>query len=133
MKRILILAIFCSMTAYSAMAQSQSEKKIAIVERYWKAYIETDLNTIAETVDKDYKCYIFNKFECGYDGLVNMIKEKKGSGESMDTYEWIVEGNKVAHTWTAEFRGTYEGMSYYFIKNGKIIEEWSCYKRVENQ
>ena len=30
-------------------------------------------------------------------------------------------------------RGTYEGMSLYIIKNGKIIEEWSCYKRVEDQ
>jgi hypothetical protein len=116
--------------AASAMAQSQQEKNKAVVERYLKAYMECDLNTIAETVSKDVKIYAFGEFWLDYDGLIQVTKEKKGTAEKISYEEWVTEGNKVVPKWTAKYKnGIYKGLTLAVIEDGKIIEWWVYFKK----
>ncbi len=113
-------------------AQSKREKYIDIVNRYATAYMDADLKTISEIVHEDYKYYFFGTYEMGYDDLLNRIKEKKGEGgKKVEAHDWVVEGDKVASTWTAYFTdATFKGMKLYIIKDDKILEEWAYYKMV---
>lgn len=126
---ILILSCFMLLTLN---AQTKREKYIDIINRYATAYNDADLKAISEIVHKDYKCYFFGNYDMNYDDLLNRIKEKKGEGEKrVDHHKWVVEGDKVASTWTAYFDDVvFKGMKLYIIKDDKILEEWAYYKMV---
>jgi hypothetical protein len=130
MKRAIILSLMCMILSASAMAQSQQEKNKALVERFLKAYMEGDLNTIAETVSKDVKMYLFGEFWLDYDGLIQVTKEKKGTAKNITYHEWVTEGNKVVAQWTATYiNGVYKGMILGVIEDGKLIEWWAYVKQ----
>jgi limonene-1,2-epoxide hydrolase len=116
--------------AATTMAQSQEEKNKTVVERFLKAYMECDLNTIAETVSKEVKMYSFGEFWLDYDGLINVTKEKKGTAEKISYEEWVVEDNKVVAKWTSFWKsGVYRGVTLGVIEDGKIIEWWAYFKK----
>ncbi|TFG89904.1 MAG: nuclear transport factor 2 family protein [Candidatus Atribacteria bacterium] len=130
MKRVIILSFVCMTLAAAAMAQSQQDKNKIIVERYLKAYMECDLNTIAETVSKEVKMYLFGEFWLDYEGLIEVTKEKKGTAEKVTYEEWVTEGNKVVAKWTSIYKnGVYRGMTLGVIEDGKIIEWYAYFKK----
>ncbi len=130
MKRAIILSIVCMIMSAAAMAQSQQEKNKTIVKRLILAQINVDLNEVANVVDKNVKGYLFGEPWFDYDGLINMYKEKKGTGEKVEFEEWVAEGNKVVVKWTAYFdSGVYKGLVSSIIENDKIIEWWAYLKK----
>ena len=130
MKRVIILSFVCMTLAAVAMAQSQQEKNKTIVERLILAQINGDLNEVADVVDKNVKGYLFSEPWFDYDGLINMYKEKEGTGEKVDFEEWVVEGNKVVVKWTAYFKtGVYKGLVLAIIEDEKIIEWYAYFKK----
>lgn len=134
MKRVIILSFMCMTLASAAMAQSQQEKNTAIVERLMLAQINGDLNEVADVVDKNVKGYFFGEPWFDYDGLINMYKEKEGSGEKVDFEEWVAEGNKVVVKWTAYFKtGVFKGMVLAKIEDDKIIEWYAYFKNQSNE
>ena len=131
MKRTTTLLIFSCLMILTLNAQSKKEKYIDILERVAIAYFDADLNTISELFHRDYKYYEFGTYGMGYDDLINRIKEKKGIGGKVEIHEWVVEGNKVACTWTAYTTdAVFKGMKLYVMKDDKILEEWAYYKVV---
>ncbi len=127
MKRVIILSFVCLTLAAAAMAQSHQEKNKTIVERLMLAQINGDLNEVADVVDKNVKGYLFGEPWFDYDGLINMFKEKDGTGEKVDFEEWVVESNKVVVKWTAYFKtGVFKGMVLAKIEDDKIVE-WNAY------
>jgi len=132
MKRTTTLLIFSLIMIITLNAQAKKDKYIDILERASVAYIDADLNSISELFHKDYKYYMFGTYEMGYDDLINRIKAKKGGGEKVVFHDWVVEGDKVACTWTAHFKdAVFKGMKLYVMKDDKIIEEWAYYKMVD--
>ena len=130
MKRVIILSFVCMTLAIAAMAQSQQDKNKTVVKRFILANISGDLNEVAEVVDKNVRGYIFGEPWFDYDGLINIIKEKKDTGEKVDFEEWVAEGNKVAVKWTAYFNtGIYKGLSFAIIEDEKIIEYYAYVKK----
>jgi len=126
MNRTTILSVLCLVLTTNVTAQSQQEKNKKIVERFLIAYIETDLNTIAEIADKNIKGYLFGKPWFDYDGFIDQTKAKKGKGEKVDFEDMVAEGNKVAVKWTSYYdSGIYKGMVYAVFENDKIIEWWA--------
>lgn len=131
MQKTAALLIFSCFVILTLNAQSEKEKYVDIVKRAATAYMEADLNAIKELYHKEYKSYMFGTYEMGYDGLINRIKEKKGSADKIEFHEIVVEGNKVAHTWTFYTKdAVFKGMKLQYIKDDKIIEEWAYYKMV---
>ena len=129
MKRVIILSFVCLTLAAAAMAQSQQDKNKTIVKRLLLAQINGDLNEVANVVDKNVKAYLFGEPWFDYDGLINMYKEKEGSGEKVDFEEWVAEGNKVVVKWTAYFKtGVYKGLVLAIIEDDKIIEWYAYFK-----
>jgi hypothetical protein len=129
MKRVIILSFVCMTLAAAAMAQSQQDKNKTIVNRLLLANISGDLNEVADVVDKNVKGYLFGEPWFDYDGLINMLKEKDGTGEKVDSEEWVVEGNKVVVKWTAYFEtGVFKGMVLAIIEDDKIIEWYAYFK-----
>lgn len=129
MKRVIILSFVCLTLAAAAMAQSQQDKNKTIVKRLLLAQINGDLNEVANVVDKNVKGYLFGEPWFDYDGLINMYKEKEGSGEKVDFEEWVAEGNKVVVKWTAYFKtGVYKGLVLAIIEDDKIIEWYAYFK-----
>lgn len=134
MKRVIILSFVLMTLAAAAMAQSHQEKNKAIVERLMLAQINGDLNEVANVVDKNVKGYLFGEPWFDYDGLINMYKEKEGSGETVNLEEWVVEGNKVVVKWTAYFKtGVFKGMVLAKIEDDKIIEWYAYFKNQSNE
>lgn len=134
MKRVIILSFVCMTLATAAMAQSQQDKNKTIVKRLLLAQINGDLNEVADVVDKNVKGYLFGEPWFDYDGLINMFKEKEGSGEKADFEEWVAEGNKVVVKWTAYFNtGVYKGLVLAIIEDNKIIEWYAYFKNQSNE
>ena len=124
----------CMILAAAAMAQSQKEQYKSIVERFLNAQINCDLNEVAEVVDKNVKGYLFGEPWFDYDGVINLFKEGKGTGEKIEFEEWVVEGNKVVLKWTAHFTtGVYKGLILSLIEDDKIIEWWAYLKKMGEQ
>ncbi|MFO7669821.1 MAG: nuclear transport factor 2 family protein [Bacteroidales bacterium] len=134
MKRVIILSFVCMTLAAAAMAQSQQDKNKTIVKRLMLAQMNGDLNEVAEVVDKNVKMYLFGEPWLDYDGLINMFKEKEGTGEKVDFEEWVAEGNKVVVKWTAYFKtGVYKGLVFAIIEDEKIIEWYAYFKNHSNE
>lgn len=131
MKRAIILSFVCITLVATAMAQSQQEKNKTIVKRMMMAQISGDLNEVANVVDKNVKGYFFGEPWFDYDGLINMYKEKEGSGETVNFEEWVVEDNNVVVKWTAYFKtGVFKGMVLAKIEDDKIIEWYAYFKNI---
>lgn len=130
MKKAIIFSFMCMILAAAVMAQSQQEKNKTIVKRLLYAQVNSDLNEVAEVVDKNVKGYLFGEPWFDYDGLLNMFKEKKDTGEKIDFEEWVVEGNKIALKCTSYWKsGIYKGLILAVIENDKIIEWWAYLKK----
>jgi predicted SnoaL-like aldol condensation-catalyzing enzyme len=130
MNRTVISSVLCILLTTNVMAQSQQEKNKKIVERFLIAYIETDLNTIAEVVDRNVSMYMFGEPWLDYDGLIAQTKAKKGTGEKIDFEDMVAEGNKVAVKCTSYYEsGIYKAMIYSVIENEKIVEWWAYLKK----
>ena len=132
MKKTVILFFVCMALASAAIAQSQQEENKAIIERFRIAYIDGDLNTVAEIVSKEVQFFFFGEYSYGYDGLINKMKEKQGTTDKLDIDEMVAEGNKVAITWTAHFtNAVYKGMTLAVLEDGKVVEYWEYYRKTE--
>ena len=133
MKRTTTLLIFSCLLILTLNAQTEREKYIDIVKRAIDAYLEADFDVVQQVFHKDYKHYMFGIYDMGYDDLINRIKEKSGTDERRtEFHEWVVEGNKVACTWTVYYKGSvFKGMEIYIMKDDKILEEWEHYKMVD--
>lgn len=132
MNKAITLSFVWLMLTSSAIAQSQLEKNKAIVHRVLKAYVESDLNTMAELVSKEAGMYFFGEDWGDYNDLINMLKEKRGTGEKMEAEEMVAEGNQVAANWTAQFSGAiFKGIWLVEIEDGKIVEWWFYFRQTK--
>lgn len=123
--------ILFALVATNLSAQTVEEANMEVVEKYLKAYVDADLNTLATVMDKAFIHYLWDIPRENYDEFMNLIKKKRGTVQLITHHEMVAVGDKVFVRWTAELPpDIYNGINWFTLKDGKVLIDREYYKLI---